>query len=122
MPTAHHDNPNLMKWADEFLAEDGNHKVIARRYPRLFYLWGHSYEFDNNGNWDRIEAFAEKMGGRDDIWYATNIEIFEYTEAYERLVCSADGTRIYNPTVIEVFLHIDGKEYSVKPGQTLRIE
>ena len=121
MPTAHHKNPNLMKWADEFLEADGYHKVIARRYPRLFYLWGHSYEFDDNDNWSVIEEFAKKMGGRDDIWYATNIEIFEYTEAYERLVCSADGTMIYNPTGIEVFMHVDGKEYSVKPGQTLKI-
>ena len=121
MPTAHHNNPNLMEWADEFLAEDGHNKIITRRYPRLFYLWGHSYEFDNNDNWELMEAFAEKMGGKDNIWYATNMEIFEYTEAYQRLVCSADGTRIYNPSLIEVFLHVDGKECSVKPGQTLCI-
>ena len=121
MPTAHHNNPNLMKWADEFLAEDGNHRVIARRYPRLFYLWGHSYEFNDKDNWCVIEEFAQKMANRDDIWYATNIEIYEYTEAYQRLVTSADGTRIYNPTGIEVFLHIDGKEYSVMPGETLKI-
>ncbi|MBQ8380323.1 MAG: polysaccharide deacetylase family protein [Clostridia bacterium] len=119
VPTAHHNNPNLMKWADEFIEADGYHKIITRRYPRLFYLWGHSYEFDNNDNWDVIERFAEKMSGRSDIWYATNIEIYEYVEAYGRLVTSADGSRIYNPTVTEVFMHIDGKEYSVKPGETL---
>ena len=44
----------------------------------MFYLWGHSYEFDENDNRDVIEKFAEFVGGRDDIWYATNIEIYDY--------------------------------------------
>ena len=33
---------------------------------------------------------------REDIWYATNMEIYEYTKAYESLVYSADVTNRYN--------------------------
>lgn len=121
MPTAHHNNTNLMKWAEEFVSIKLEDLYLTRQYPRLFYLWGHSYEFDNNDNWDVLEKFCETVSGKDDIWYATNIEIYEYAKAYNSLVLSADCTRIYNPTLIEVFFSVDNKEYSIKPGETLKI-
>ena len=65
--TCHHANPRLMALADQFLAEGDD--------LRLFYVWGHSYEFDVERNWDVMEDFCEKLGGREDIWYATNGEI-----------------------------------------------
>ena len=121
MPTAHHNNANLMKWAEEFVSIKLEDLYLTRQYPRLFYLWGHSYEFDNNDNWDVLENFCKTVSGKDDIWYATNIEIYEYAKAYSSLVMSADCTRIYNPTLIEVFFSVDNKEYSIKPGETLSI-
>lgn len=121
MPTAHHNNQNLQKWAEEFVSTDVKAQYLTRQYPRLFYLWGHSYEFDNNDNWDVIEKFCETVSGKDDIWYATNIEIYEYANAYNSLICSTDCTRIYNPTLYEIFLMIDNKDYSIKPGETLTI-
>jgi len=121
MPTAHHDNKNLLKWAEEFITTDVKALYGTRHYPRLFYLWGHSFEFDNNDNWDVIENFAKTVSGKDDIWYATNIEIYEYTTAYNSLVTSADGNTIYNPTCTEVFIEIDGKDYSIKPNETISI-
>ena len=122
MPTAHHTNPDIFEYIDKFLEIDiDNAKSVGRR-PRLFYLWGHSYEFDNDGNWDVIEAFCEKISNKDDIWYATNIEICEYVEAYTRLVTSVNGTTVYNPTLTEIFFTADGKPYSVKPGETIKIQ
>ena len=57
MPTAHHDNPNIMKYIDEFLNLDISPAAYhAKRIPRLFYIWGHSYEFDRNDNWAHMEA------------------------------------------------------------------
>ena len=73
------------------------------RFPMLFYVWGHAYEFEINDNWQRIEDLIEKVGGQADIWYATNIEIYDYARAYERLLFSADGKRVYNPSVQEVW-------------------
>ena len=61
----------------------------ARRQPRLFYLWGHSYEFTRDNNWDLIEEFCELTGGREDIWYATNIEIIDYMDVLNRLQFNA---------------------------------
>lgn len=122
MPTAHHNNPNLFDWIDAFLALKPDDSYSSRRYPRLFYLWGHSYEFNNDQNWDRLETICEKLGGQDDIWYATNIEIFDYIRAYDSLVFSADATRVYNPTLMTVWFNADGKLITVAPGQTLVIE
>ena len=75
----------------------------------------------NNNNWERLDEICRRLGGRDDTWYATNGEIYEYTKAYESLVYSADGMIVYNPTLFEIFFVVDGKNYSIKPGETLKI-
>lgn len=124
MPTAHHNNPKIMEYIDEFLNLDISTKAYhARRIPRLFYIWGHSYEFDRNDNWEHIEKICEKFAAKSDgLWFATNIEIYEYVEAYKSLRYSADGSMIYNPTLLTVWLDVQGKLYSIKSGETIRID
>lgn len=115
--TCHHNDPHLMELADRFL-------TMGRRMQDpclLFYLWGHSYEFTINDNWDRIEKFAEKMGGRDDIWYATNIEIYDYVQAYRSLRFSADGTMVENPTTTDVDVTYNGKDVHIPSGATMHL-
>ena len=119
IPTAHHNNPQVLEFAEKFVAFDYEKLYSSSRHPRLFYLWGHSYEFDNNDNWDRIEAILDILAGKDDIWYPTNIQLWEYVHAYESLVYSADGMRVYNPTLTEVWFNADGTDYSVKPGEMI---
>ena len=118
-PTAHHDNPRVMEYIDKFLSLDVSKLYISQRGAKLFYLWGHSHEFERNGNWEHLEAICEKLSGHDDVWYATNIEIYDYISAYRALKWSADGTMVYNPTLYEVWFDIDGRLYSIKPGETL---
>ena len=121
--TCHHNDPRLMELAKKFTEFDVG-KYFWRNYPRMFYLWGHSYEFDNDDNWNVIEEFAEYIGGRDDIWYATNGEIYDYIQSYERLEFSADGKLVYNPTVTDIYITSYGKNqnYMVAPGQTVRLD
>lgn len=66
--TCHHKNPRLFELLDEFLAYEGEE-------PAIFCLWGHSYEFDVDGNWELIEEFCRRVSGRDEIFYGTNSEI-----------------------------------------------
>lgn len=66
-PTCHHDDEELFALLEEFIAYEGEE-------PALFYLWGHSYEFDGNRNWDRLEEICKKVSGREDIFYAANQE------------------------------------------------
>lgn len=122
MPTAHHANPNIMEFAERFLNLDLSTKVYrASRAPRLFYMWGHSYEFENANNWDLLENICKKLSGNDGIWYATNIEIHDYVEAYNSLIYSADGRIIYNPTLFEIWFDIDGELYKISSGETLKL-
>lgn len=114
-PTCHHNSAQLMPLAKRFVNEQ------PRRIPWLFYVWGHAYEFDNDKNWNVIEEFSEFISGKDDVWYATNQEIFEYAEAFNSLIFSARGDRVYNPTCRELFFLKD-RLYSVKPGETVEIK
>jgi peptidoglycan/xylan/chitin deacetylase (PgdA/CDA1 family) len=66
-PTLHHGDTRLMELAEMFIK-------LKPDTPQLFYLWGHSYEFDVDHNWRVIEDFCRLVSGRDDIFYATNAE------------------------------------------------
>ena len=122
MPTAHHNNEKIDEYIDKFLALEFSEKTYSTaRRPRLFYMWGHSYEFDRHDNWDRIEHICERLSGKDDIWYATNIEIYDYVMAYNSLRFSADGHIVYNPTLLKIWFDIDGKHYSIESGETLKV-
>lgn len=117
-PTCHHKNPKLMELAKIFVEETPKYKCDNR----MFYVWGHSYEFDQKDNWDVIEKFCEYVSGKDDIWYATNIEIYDYVMAYNNLQTSVDKTIIYNPSAIDVwFCDNKKKTRCVKAGETLKL-
>lgn len=113
-PTAHHNNPRLMELARRFVESE------VRYGPDMFYLWGHSYEFDSNNNWNVIEEFCEFMGGREDIWYASNTEIYEYAEAYKQLIWRSDSSAVFNPTCRTLWFAKDSKTYRVDSGETLK--
>lgn len=108
--TCHH-NCELMRLAGEFAA------LFKKQYLYMMYVWGHSYEFDNDGNWDMIEGFCRFIGGREDIWYATNIQIVDYLKAAENLKVAASGKFAYNPSVIDVWLSVDGNIVKIAGGE-----
>ena len=117
--TCHHDNPRLMALCDQFLAIED--KGLWHTIPRLFYLWGHSYEFNDKNNWHVIERFAERMGGHEDIWYATNIEIYDYLAAFRALEFSMDETTVYNPTATDVYLFVHGRRTVALAGAVTKL-
>lgn len=85
----------------------------------LFYLWGHSYEFDGNHNWDLIEAFARRMAGREEIWYATNGAICSYLKDMKRLVVGSDF--LLNPTMQPLWVSVDGDCRAIAPGEWVNL-
>lgn len=117
IPSMHHSNPQCMECVNKFLSlkESSN----SGGNPRLLYIWGHSYEFDNDDNWDLCEQMCEALANKEDTWYPTNMELYEYVKAYESLVYSADGKRVYNPTLHTIWLWVQSKEYTIAPGETL---
>lgn len=118
-PTARHADPKIMEYIQQFKALSEAKQYISDTYPRLFFLYGHSWEFKKYNNWELLEKICQELSGMEDTWYATNMEIYEYAQAYNSLVYSADSLRIYNPTRIDVWFFRDRVTYCVKAGETI---
>lgn len=112
--TCHHTDPQTLELARQFV------DMKPERDAQLFYLWGHSYEFERDDNWDVIEQFLDIVSGKPDTWYATNIQIADYLEAYARLRYSADGKTVDNPSCTDVWLSVDGVVVKVSAGKSIR--
>lgn len=110
-PTCHHDH-RLMELGEQFLNLPDFYELP------LMYVWGHSFEFGRSGDWSVIENFVEKMAGKEDIWYATNMEIAKYIQAVRTQEFSADGLTMYNPTAISVWVSTNQGILEIKPGET----
>ncbi len=113
-PTCHHDDPKLMELAKQFCEEDASK-------AKLFYIWGHSFEFHRYENWSKMEALFRYMQDyREDIWVATNMEIKDYIQAFEKLQWSEDGT-VKNPADMDVWFEVDDTVYCLRNGETMTI-
>jgi len=104
--TCSHNDPKLMEYVEKFL------KPVSGGIRQMFYVAGHSYEFVLKDNWEVMEELLETVSGKDDVWYATNIEIVEYCKAGERLIFDLDQTICRNPTDIDQWLLV-GPEKTV---------
>ena len=98
--TTHH-NRDLLTLGERFLGFRTNWR------PCLMYVWGHSYEFDDDNNWGMIEQFCQMMSGNDEIWYATNIEIVDYIKAVRGLKFTADQKAVLNQSMTDVWISVD---------------
>ena len=122
-PTCHHSSPEMFNLIDKFFQP-----LDRYQRPKLFYIWGHTYEFDNNterNNWDYADEFLSKLSGHEDeVWYATNIEIYDYVTAYRSLVYSLDGRTVHNPTCTDVWavmMEHPEKELIIPAGATIKL-
>ncbi len=70
-PTCQSESGSLFRLAEEFISLKPNEDA-------LFYVWGHTYEFDIYDSWGRFEEFCKLISGHADICYATNGEIADY--------------------------------------------
>jgi peptidoglycan/xylan/chitin deacetylase (PgdA/CDA1 family) len=118
--TCRHGASNLFELLDKFLAAKPDLHYSAK--PLFFALWGHSYEFEDSGNWEIIERFGEKVSAHSDIWHATNAEIYDYTKAYESLIFSAAGDKVFNPSPVDIYLWANRKRVIAKANAVTELE
>lgn len=129
-PTCHHNSVEVPALIEKFITSTPD------RDPFFFYMWGHSYEFDEKNNWEHIEDILSKVGNRDDVWYCTNIEAYEYINAFKSLVFSTDGSMIHNPTSYMLWAQVelpvnfndrgrmptpDRRVIKIAPGETVKL-
>lgn len=108
--TCHH-NHNLLKHADEFVG------LSKKQYLYMFYVWGHSFEFGRDNNWELMEEFCQKVGIREDTWYATNIQIVDYMKVCDNLQFSMEGDFVYNPSAQSAWISVDNIIYEIPGGK-----
>lgn len=100
-PTTHHKKAvqTLSKFIDS-----------VPKQPTLFYMWGHSWEFDQNladNNWQYIEEVCHKLGGHSDIWYVGAAEFVDYITAVKGLTYVSGKAQ--NNSNIDVWIKANGK-------------
>jgi hypothetical protein len=116
-PTCHH--KDMLHLGEQYL------KIGTEPWEKnlsLFYVWGHSNEFENAGNWEEFETFCRMMSSADDTWFATNIEIIDYLDAVRRLNYSLDGTLVSNPSAISVWIEVNQTPVEIKAGELKNLE
>ena len=89
--------------------------------PQIYYIWGHSYEFDTEEKWEYMEKVVSTLAGKDNIWYATNIEIYDYITALRHCEMSADRSMLYNPSATSVWVIVDGNLIECKGGEHTKL-
>lgn len=68
-PTVYHrEFEKLFQLAEDFVN-------LKTDKPQIFYIWGHSYEFDFENTWDKFEELCKMISNRDDIFYGTNSQV-----------------------------------------------
>ncbi len=109
-PTCHHGG--ALALCDTFLEKGG-----------LFYIWGHSFEFNTEEKWRLEEELLEKLSGREkEIWYASNIDIYDYITAQRSLKISANEKIITNPSAIDVWVEKDKSDIvRIPSGETVTL-
>ena len=112
-PTCHH--RDALSLCPTFLQD----LTTEWRQP-LFYIWGHSHELKTEENWREIEEILKNLSGNEKIWYATNLEIYDYKAAQRALRVSVDEKMLFNPTAIDVWVEKDKADVICIPaGETV---
>ena len=83
---------------------------------RLFYIWGHSYEFEEGNGWVEFEDLCKKLNEIPNCWFATNAEIMTYVQAVRAMRFSVDGKFAVNPSASDVYIWYNDKAIALKPG------
>lgn len=114
-PTCHHRDGLAL--AEKFVNDLDNPWT-----GQLFYMWGHSHELRTEEDWEKIEKIIDLLSNHEQIWYATNLEIWRYMTAQRALEISADETIFRNPTATDVCVRRGHQEIVTVPaGQTVTV-
>jgi len=88
------------------------------RSSGVFYIWGHGFEFHDKNDWNGLERIFKPLSGKPDVWYCSNIELFDYEEARRRVVIAANRATAFNPSGRPVTLKVDDRMVDIPPGGT----
>jgi len=67
-PTSHILDPKVSDLVYTFLND-------KQGGPKVLYLWGHSYEFQNETMWKSLKELFKKLSNHSDVFYGTNRDV-----------------------------------------------
>ena len=111
-PTCHHSN--MQQYTKEFLNLENGGEM------QFYFIWGHSYEFDQSGatvTWEVLEEQLTKLVAAD-IWKASNGQVYDYVSAVRQL--NRQGNILRNPSDQTVYLYVNGQMIEIQPGDSYR--
>jgi peptidoglycan/xylan/chitin deacetylase (PgdA/CDA1 family) len=117
---------DFMPWAPTCHHRDGAADKLNQcfgngRSNNLFFLWGHSYEFERDGNWDLLEKICARVAAEEGIWPATNREVFDYCTAWQKLEFSVNHDSVRNTAGLRIWLSFNDTLHTLEPGQVMRL-
>ncbi len=104
-PTCSFSDGKLLELCDKF--------VSCKDELALFYVWGHSYELENNNSWETFEQMLKKISNLKDACYLTNFEALNYIDCTRKLEIKND--ELINYSSQPIYLNKDGKNIILLP-------
>lgn len=107
------------KWKSTVFHTDAALKELTHQFIKtneelaVFQIVGHSYDFDIENLWDRIESIFIEISAQIDILPMTTVEIIEYLKAMDQAEI-ADGY-IKNNSSISLWFSDNESTFEVKP-------
>lgn len=105
-PTCHHSSAE--EYLERFVSTESEQ-------PLLFFMWGHSWEFDKNienNNWQYFEDLCKTVSAKEDIWYIGAGEFVEYINAIKSIT---GKDKLINNSILTVWIKENGKVIFIPP-------
>jgi peptidoglycan/xylan/chitin deacetylase (PgdA/CDA1 family) len=106
---------------------DAFYKVIsdflATKELAVLDIWGHSWEMGNNDEkWNETEKFFALLSKQSTIYYAKQIDLVDYINAFKNLKFSMDNKIVSNLSSFEIYFKLGDEIKSVLPGKTVYLK
>lgn len=85
-------------------------------------IWGHSWEMGTDkSKWYETEKFFKLVANNQAIYYAKQIDLVDYINAYRNLKFSVNKNSVTNTSAINVYIKINTKVFKVMAGTTMNL-
>jgi peptidoglycan/xylan/chitin deacetylase (PgdA/CDA1 family) len=83
-------------------------------------IWGHSWEFGTDQNkWNEGEKFFKLLANNKSIYYAKQIDLVDYINAYRNLKFSVNKTSVTNNSKFDIYIKINSVVFNVLADSTM---
>ncbi len=111
-PTIHHNDVRLDEMIEKFLKTN---EPLA-----LFYIWGHSYEFEDQHDWATFDKICLKLKDLEDVAYLTNQEVATYLEAIKKVKIKEN--QVINDSNEKIYCRINQQKICLNPQESYEVE